>query len=83
MPTQKDWEHFTDMIDIEKKVNGEIALKQQGEELQKIKMLGVYCSVWVITKPTSYPRTVEGCMDWIKAGKPTFAKKILLTTKSK
>lgn len=31
---------------------------------------------WAIPRTSSYQRTIEGCLDWIVAGRPLFAKKV-------
>lgn len=96
MIDQKDWVAFTAMLDLEQKVE-EARIEQKlknhfkkQDEMREVmeKILGETAQLvpmsFVPYFPTvrrTYPRTVEGCMDWIAAGRPMFAKKIKVKSK--
>jgi len=95
MINQKDWKTFTEMLELESKIGGEKMLddiKKHTKEMQRDQEKEVARAMargglvrscyrpFIGIVPQSYSKTVEGCLDWVVAGRPVFAKK--LTVKS-
>jgi len=91
MITKNEWKEFTEMLKLEEKAQGILLSIRMAEHWKKIdkqnylaqkraKLLGIYYHP--VFEPfyqipmASYPRTIEGCIDWVIAGKPVFIKKV-------
>lgn len=92
MISSKDWKAFTDMYDLESRLrtlrdvkrNRELRAewnKEREKERERCAREGRlirFSMPPMIWSVSARSRTVEGCLDWIKEGRPTFAKKLTI-----
>lgn len=75
MISPKDWRTYTQQVDM-----------YEGMRINRVLDLVVQCGAATHTASLAlrsyspkYKRTLEGCLDWIVAGRPTIARKLKVT----
>lgn len=91
MITKCDWSEFTTLLELESKIRSEKMTAdmkkhtlemciEQGREISRAyeegRIIRSCYRPFIGIAKQSYPKTVEGCMDWVIQGRPIFAKKL-------